>query len=258
MGEHIISIKPIVSAAVIVAVAIVAVPGHASALNNSNLNTNLDFWNIIDSPRPLVVTPEPVKPVVIKPDPGPVKPPEPRKYTVLEGDNLSKIAEQQSTTWPRLWNKNTDLKDPDVIHIGQVLLIPAESEVLEDRPLPARIVAQNTIQDVTGAAPRGSTSGNTYSPGYCTWYVKNRRPDLPNNLGNANTWYSRAAGQGLPVGSAPRAGAVGTTTAGDLGHVVYVESVNGDGSVTISEMNYRGLYSMNTRTVPASDFVYIY
>ena len=55
-----------------------------------------------------------------------------------------------------------------------------------------------------------------------------------------------------------RAGAVGTTTAGSLGHVVYVEAVNGDGTITISEMNYAGEYSQRTRVASASEFSYIY
>ena len=239
-------------------------PAKVSALNSANDNPNfsLDLWTKLNLPRPLAVVQEPDSsraevPPSTSPDREnkPPEPAKPREYTVKSGDNLSKIAEQEKTTWPRLWNKNTDLKDPDVIHIGQVILIPIESEVLADRPVP-----QPAIQAQRGlaAVPRGSTSGNTYSAGYCTWYVKNRRPDLPNNLGNANTWQSRAAAQGLPTGSTPRAGAVGTTTGGDLGHVVYVESVNGDGSITISEMNYQGLYSMNTRTVSSSSFLYIY
>lgn len=103
------------------------------------------------------------------------------------------------------------------------------------------------------------SAGNTYAPGNCTWYAKSRRPDLPNNLGNANTWYVRAAAQGWNVGSTPKKGAVGTTTAGWAGHVVYVEGVSLDGQwVTISEMNYGGLYSMNTRTVFYTEFNYIY
>lgn len=254
----------IITAAAIMAVTVMAAPAKVSALNSANNNPNfsLDLWTTLNFPRPLVATQEPVPPrVEVPPSPKPaeeIKPPEPAKYTVKSGDNLSKIADEQKTTWPRLWNKNTDLKDPDVIQIGQVLIIPLESEVLEDRPVPVPELPVFSAQRGLTAAPRGSTSGNTYSPGYCTWYVKNRRPDLPNNLGNANTWQSRAAAQGLPTGSTPRAGAVGTTTGGDLGHVVYVESVNGDGTVTISEMNYRGLYSMNTRTVSASSFLYIY
>ena len=77
---------------------------------------------------------------------------------------------------------------------------------------------------------------------------------MPNNLGNANTWVARAAAQGMATGSTPRAGAVGQQGM----HVVYVESVNGDGTVTISEMNHVGWNVVNQRTVPASNFQYIY
>lgn len=105
----------------------------------------------------------------------------------------------------------------------------------------------------------GNSAGNLYAPGNCTWYVKSMRPDLPNNLGNANTWYANAAAMGWNVGLTPKKGAVATTTAGALGHVAYVIGVSLDGQqVTIREMNYRGLYSMNTRTVHYTEFKYIY
>lgn len=100
---------------------------------------------------------------------------------------------------------------------------------------------------------------NNYIWGQCTWYAKNKRPDLPNNLGNANTWYSIAASQGVAVGTEPRAGAIGATTEGVYGHVVYVESMNSDGTVNISEMNYAGgVGVVHMRSVMPSEFVYIY
>ena len=103
------------------------------------------------------------------------------------------------------------------------------------------------------------SAGNLYAFGNCTRYAKSRRPDLPNSLGNANTWYSIAASEGWSVGSAPKKGAVGTSTAGRLGHVVYIEGVSLDGStVYISEMNYAGFDLISTRIAPASEFLYIY
>ncbi len=103
------------------------------------------------------------------------------------------------------------------------------------------------------------SGGNLYSFGNCTWYVKNMRPDASNSWGNANTWYYRAAAQGWDVGSVPKKGAIGTTTAGGLGHVVYVTGVSSDAStVYISEMNYAGFDVISTRTASASEFQYIY
>ena len=99
-----------------------------------------------------------------------------------------------------------------------------------------------------------NSSGNTYSSGYCTWYAKSKRPDLPNSLGNAQTWFSRAQSLGIPTGTEPKAGAIGQSG----NHVVYVETVNTDNTVSISEMNYRGFGVTSTRTVPASSFSYIY
>lgn len=123
----------------------------------------------------------------------------------------------------------------------------------------AKRLAQIKAMFVHVTVYASGSSGNLYAAGNCTWYVKSRRPDLPNNLGNANTWYSMAASDGYAVGSSPKKGAVGTSTAGWLGHVVYVEGVSLDGStITISEMNYAGLYSTRTRTTSASEFLYIY
>lgn len=103
------------------------------------------------------------------------------------------------------------------------------------------------------------SAGNNYAAGNCTWYAKSRRPDASNSWGNANTWYYRAQAQGWNVGLTPKKGAIATSSGGWLGHVAYVEGVSLDGKhVTISEMNYHGLYSMNTRTVYYTEFQYIY
>lgn len=198
--------------------------------------------------------------VVVAPKP-PVKPAEPPKpvpvvYTVVEGDNLSKIGTAHNVEWQRLWAKNTQLTNPDLIHVGDQITVPFPDEVL-DRPLPAVV---SLPKETPGVAPIANYGGgNTYDYGYCTWYVKNRRgASIPNSLGNANTWYSRAAGLGMAVGSTPKAGAVGTTTRGALGHVVYVESVNADGSINISEMNAPTWGAVTYRQASASEFLYIY
>ncbi|MBP9738468.1 LysM peptidoglycan-binding domain-containing protein [Candidatus Saccharibacteria bacterium] len=190
-------------------------------------------------------------------------PPAPVVYTVIPGDTLTKIASAHQTTWQRLYAKNIQISNPDTINSGDIITIPYTTEQIAERalPLPPVIPQQTTRIRTTNAsavsaAPRAPTSsaGNTYSPGYCTWYAKNRRPDLPNRLGNAGAWVSSAAAQGFATGSAPRAGAIGQQG----NHVVYVEGVNGDGTVTVSEMNYSGLYVVSSRTVPAGTFTYIY
>ncbi len=172
-------------------------------------------------------------------------------HVVTENETLTIIAKQNDVSWKRLFDKNNQIKDPDYLEVGMEITIPEEDEELESRALPEKPVA---IAKVATRTHKGSSDGNLYTAGNCTWYVKSRRPDLPNNLGNAATWVSRAASQGLPTGSTPQVGAVGQKG----NHVVYIESVNTDGTVTFSEMNYKGLYSQTTRTLPASSFSYIY
>lgn len=231
---------------------IIATPSVAAA-QPLPLSEQYDFLSlkVIEKPAtPIVVAPKETKPVV-----EPTKP-QPVIYSVVSGDNLTKIGTAYNVEWQRLWAKNTQLTHPDLIHVNDKITIPEPSEQLS-REIPAQVSLPATTP---GAAPvRDYGGGNTYDYGYCTWYVKNRRgASIPNSLGNANTWYSRAAGMGMAVGSTPRAGAVGTTTRGYAGHVVYVESVNSDGTINISEMNYQGWGVTSTRTASATEFVYIY
>lgn len=199
----------------------------------------------------------------------PVKETPPQVHTVARGETLTSIARRYELSWKQLYNKNTAIAHPDKITVGMKITIPAAGEKLLDRQVP--VTQQRSISSSPARAaqptsapvaqvsssyttPRGNTSGNTYYAGYCTWYAKSRRPDLPNNLGNAITWVSRAAAQGYATGSAPRVGAIGQQG----NHVVYVERVHANGTVTISEMNYEGFGVVSSRTVPASTFRYIY
>ena len=116
------------------------------------------------------------------------------------------------------------------------------------------VTARTTEKPVRRAV---NASGNTYSAGFCTAYVKNQLSWVPNGWGNANRWASNARSQGYTVSSVPVVGAVAQTSSGPLGHVAVVVSVN-DTTVTISEMNYKARYVVSTRTVPISNFTYIY
>jgi nucleoid-associated protein YgaU len=59
------------------------------------------------------------------PTPAPAAP---RTYTVVAGDSLSKIAKKlygDANKWKRIFEANRDtVKNPDLIHPGQVLKIP--------------------------------------------------------------------------------------------------------------------------------------
>ena len=54
-----------------------------------------------------------------------------RTYTVVAGDSLSKIAQRElgdASRWRAIYDANRDtIKDPDLIHPGQVLKMPANA-----------------------------------------------------------------------------------------------------------------------------------
>lgn len=77
-------------------------------------------------------------------------------------------------------------------------------------------------------------------------------------IGNANQWDDNARNQGIPVDYSPRAGDVAISNAGYYGHSMYVESVNGDGTINISQYNadWQGTYSTNT--ISPSGLVFIH
>ena len=102
------------------------------------------------------------------------------------------------------------------------------------------------------------STADTYDYGYCTYWSALRREQtgkpIPNNWGNANTWGFDALASGYAVDHVPLTGAVMQTTAGALGHVAYVESVNpADGSWTISEMNFKAWDVVDNRTLSSAD-----
>ena len=109
------------------------------------------------------------------------------------------------------------------------------------------------------ASAAATGGGNHFAFGYCTWYVASRRY-IP-WFGNAIQWWPNARAYGYPEGQAPVVGAVMVTRESYLGHVAYVESVNGDGSWTVSEMNYVAWDVVDRRTifpgqVPLVGFIY--
>lgn len=101
---------------------------------------------------------------------------------------------------------------------------------------------------------------NTYWKGFCTWYVAEKRPDIPNSWGNANRWFASAQRDGWQTSDEPKPGAIIITSESWFGHVAYVESVDGD-QISISEMNKHGWNRITTRALDKNDKIirgYIY
>lgn len=97
---------------------------------------------------------------------------------------------------------------------------------------------------------------NEYPMYQCTWFVKEMRPDVPNNLGDAMYWFTELASRGWVTSYIPRAGAIGQSILGN--HVIYVMYVNSDGTIHLAERNYDYNGSYRERDAPAEEFEYIY
>lgn len=77
--------------------------------------------------------------------------------------------------------------------------------------------------------------------------------------GNANQWDDNARAAGIPVDGNPRVGDVAVSNSGFYGHTMYVEAVNNDGTIAISQFNYdwNGTYSFAPR-MPIGNLVFIH
>lgn len=107
---------------------------------------------------------------------------------------------------------------------------------------------------------------------YVAWKVYQKNGYMPywGGVGNANQWPGNArsgygnGGNPIATGSTPRVGSAGVILAGEAGHIVWVEAVNGDGTIDISQYNYfnaggSGWGHYSKMRVSASTYdVYIY
>jgi surface antigen len=173
-------------------------------------------------------------------------------YTVKSGDTPQSLAKTYSASAGQIISFN------DAELTG---LIPGEQVVVPNGQEPAPSFPTYNLYNA-GAATYG---GDGYDFGYCTYWVALRRiqvgKPLPNDLGNASSWGYLAHAFGLSTGTTPQQYAAAAVGGGGEGHVVFVESVNADGSINISEMNFGGWDVVDHRTIPAStadSYIYIY
>lgn len=183
-------------------------------------------------------------------------------YKVAAGDTVDGLA----TKYRAQKDQIVAFNDTEIVGlpVGQYIVIPnGQPPQAVGRPSVANVSSGAGFAWGGGAPVYGS---NGYDYGYCTWYAANKRAQIgrpiPSNLGNASTWKVLAQRAGLAVGNTPQAGAVIWTPPRDYyGHVGFVESVNPDGSVEISEMNTAGWGRVSRKTLSAADaarYGYIY
>ncbi|HVV26314.1 MAG TPA: CHAP domain-containing protein [Candidatus Saccharimonadales bacterium] len=168
-------------------------------------------------------------------------------YTVKAGDTPATLAIQ--------FNANADqiiaYNDAEISGLtpGEQIIIPNATQNNSNATAAVAGLAAGAM--AWGSGPVYGYNG--YDFGNCTWYVANLVP-VPANWGNADTWAYYARLSGWTVRPTPSVGAIAQTSAGYFGHVALVKAVNGDGTVTITEMNHAGFDVVDTRTVSAAEF----
>jgi N-acetylmuramoyl-L-alanine amidase len=174
-------------------------------------------------------------------------------YTVKAGDTTATLSDKYKADSDRIVTYN-DLEISG-LRPGAQIVIPGGILPANERPgyvaPSSRYNAGITISSVRATV----FGGNGYAYGYCTWYAYNRRAEIGrpigSNWGNAVTWASYARSGGFRVDKSPAPGAI-IQNGGGYGHVGVVERVNPDGSLLVSDMNYRAWNVISTREVPAS------
>ena len=165
-------------------------------------------------------------------------------YTVQAGDSLSLIASKYGTTYQNIMRLNG--LNNFFIYPGQKLKVTGNA---------------STNSGSTTTTNRGYNTPvfnhqNLYTWGQCTYHVFNRRAEIGKGIStywwNANNWDNAAAADGYTIDNRPTVGSIAQTDVGYYGHVMFIERVNNDGSILVSEMNYSAAPGILTyRTVPA-------
>ncbi len=165
-------------------------------------------------------------------------------YTVQAGDSLSLIASKYGTTYQKIMSLNG--LNNFFIYPGQKLKVTGNA---------------STNSGSATTTNRGYNTPvfshqNLYTWGQCTYHVFNRRAEIGKGIStywwNANNWDNAAAADGYTIDNRPTVGSIAQTDVGYYGHVMFVERVNNDGSILVSEMNYSAAPGILTyRTVPA-------
>ena len=199
-------------------------------------------------------------------------------YTVKAGDTIETIASKYGSNVAEIIAMN-DLEVSGLSEGQRIVIrdgsLPETERPEYTAPRPTYYGTPATTATTYAYTYLGSTSerqnievvgyfyglGGPYGAGQCTQWAWYKRQDLPSMLGNASSWAYNAAAAGYVVNRTPAPGAIFQTSSGWAGHVGYVESVNPDGSIVTTEMNYGIPYRVIRSTIPASavgNFNYIH
>ncbi|MBQ3310060.1 LysM peptidoglycan-binding domain-containing protein [Candidatus Saccharibacteria bacterium] len=171
-------------------------------------------------------------------------------YRVKSGDTVDSLAAKYGSTAESIISFN-DLENSSLT-VGSTIILPSGELPVTERP---EYVAPRSSGTYVATRRTYWTSSNPMPYGWCTYYAWGQRSKmggnyvLPGGLGNANTWDNVLSGSYL-VNRSPAPGAVFQTDTGYYGHVGIVDSVNADGTITISDMNgISGWGRVGTKTI---------
>ena len=196
-------------------------------------------------------------------------------YTVKDGDTVESLANKYSSNVDQIIALN-DLEQNGTLTPGTVIILPSGSLPETERPeyVPPRTTYSYSTPSSSYYTYSGSGrenvhvvetwtyarsmmgDGNPMSAGQCTWYAWYYRQHVGGTplgrfFGNANAWASVLSNR-FRVDRNPSVHAVFQTSSGYYGHVGIVTGINGDGSITVREMNYAGPFIVTEGRIPAS------
>ncbi|ECR3422823.1 LysM peptidoglycan-binding domain-containing protein, partial [Campylobacter jejuni] len=153
-------------------------------------------------------------------------------HTVVAGESLNIIANKYGVSVDALMQAN---------HLNGYLIMPNQTLTIPNGGSGSGSGGTATQTSGNYTSPSFNHQ-NLYTEGQCTWYVFDKRSQAGKPIStywsDAKYWASNAANDGYQVDNTPSVGAIMQSTPGPYGHVAYVERINGDGSILISEMNY--------------------
>ncbi|MCO4329301.1 CHAP domain-containing protein [Staphylococcus hyicus] len=226
------------------------VRGSKNGYHQSNDDSVSPHQSYAPQPHVHVQSPYPVTPPVHVPSTTVTPQPTPPSSLTKTHDDVLHTATPESKAFKRdakgfITSINTDTlyEELQILHFNEDALTP------DGKPL---ALGNGKIID----HPIYTSKNNLYTAGQCTWYVFSKRAQAGKTIstfwGDARNWAAKAASEGFTVNKTPKVGAIMQNYEGPYGHVAYVERVNLDGSILISEMNYIAPYITSTRTIPAS------
>jgi len=182
--------------------------------------------------------------------------------TVAAGDTVESLASKYHVDQSSVVAYNR-IAAPSSLAVGSLLMLPDGTGLLPAQAPQAQAVSGSASQGgskPSSAISFGRSAYNSFPFGQCTWWVASQR-NIPWN-GNAWEWFGQAQANGRSTGRYPTVGSIMVTWENRFyGHVSLVEAVYGDGSWTVSEMNYQGWGIVDRRrirpgTVPLIGFIY--